>query len=155
MEKKFRRSYDECIKIRNLSTKTSLIFLIFYRADHNLQDLRIKIFPSKRRNLDAPDSVSSVPLPARRKEISLSSLAITTPKSPVKSSSSGRRSKLVPKKTLVQEEYTSPIEEPIKDVEDPPELSSEPLCRNTQTKRQVKEAMQWLFMLVMLLNILV
>ncbi|KDO53911.1 hypothetical protein CISIN_1g017653mg [Citrus sinensis] len=110
------------------------------RADHNLQDLRIKIFPSKRRNLDAPDSVSSVPLPARRKEISLSSLAISTPKSPVKSSSSGRRSKPVPKKTLVQEEYTSPIEEPIKDVEDPPELSSEPLCRNTQTKRQILSA---------------
>ncbi|KAI3972858.1 hypothetical protein MKX01_019516 [Papaver californicum] len=45
------------------------------RPDHNLQDLRAKIFPFKRRKVKAPEATPpTIPLPVRRKERSLSSL---------------------------------------------------------------------------------
>lgn len=116
---------------------------MIYRADHNLQDLRFKIFPSKRQNSNAPEAVSSVPLPARRKERSLSSLVVTTPKLPAKSSPSGRRSKPGPRKTLTLDESAFSLEKPVKDVENPQETlsSQETISKTTQNKRQVKEAM--------------
>lgn len=49
------------------------------RPDNNLQDVRTKIFPLKRRKMKAPESVPLISAPARRKERSLSSLVINTP----------------------------------------------------------------------------
>ncbi|XP_042392706.1 E3 ubiquitin protein ligase DRIP2-like isoform X1 [Zingiber officinale] len=63
------------------------------RADHNLQDLRAKIFPLKKLKNGACDSISSITLPVRRKEISLSSLVVNTPKVTTQTGSTGRRKK--------------------------------------------------------------
>jgi len=49
------------------------------RPDNNLQDVRTKIFPLKRRKMKAPENVPLISAPARRKERSLSSLVINTP----------------------------------------------------------------------------
>ncbi|KAL5852876.1 hypothetical protein ACOSQ3_007994 [Xanthoceras sorbifolium] len=87
------------------------------RADNNLKDIRLKIFPSKRHNSNAPEAVSSVLLPPRRKERSLSSLVISTPKSHAKFSLTGRRLKPGPRKNPAVQESTFPVEEPVKDVE--------------------------------------
>ncbi|CAI0448988.1 unnamed protein product [Linum tenue] len=69
------------------------------RPDHNLQDLRSKMFPSKRRKVHpTTEVVTSVALPAKRKERSLSSLVVSAPKVPVQTNSTGRRSKAGPRK---------------------------------------------------------
>ncbi|KAG6537867.1 E3 ubiquitin protein ligase DRIP2-like [Zingiber officinale] len=65
------------------------------RADHNLQDLRAKIFPIKKPKVGASDSAPSVTLPVRRKEISLSSLVVNTPRVTIQTGPSGRRKKTV------------------------------------------------------------
>ncbi|KAJ4851534.1 hypothetical protein Tsubulata_042886 [Turnera subulata] len=62
------------------------------RPDHNLQDVRAKIFPFKRRKVEAPEVAPSVTIPARRKERSLSSLVVSTPKVSTQSTT-GRRTK--------------------------------------------------------------
>ncbi|XVF57224.1 hypothetical protein PTKIN_Ptkin06aG0187300 [Pterospermum kingtungense] len=53
------------------------------RPDHNLQDIRAKIF--KRRKTKAPEAIPSVSPPAKRKERSLSSLMGSTLKVPMQS----------------------------------------------------------------------
>ncbi|KAJ8759443.1 hypothetical protein K2173_006976 [Erythroxylum novogranatense] len=63
------------------------------RPDHNLQDITAKIFPYKRRKVRAPDVMSSIVLPAKRKERSLSSLVVSAPKVPIQTGMTGRRSK--------------------------------------------------------------
>lgn len=70
------------------------------RPDHNLEDLRAKIFPYKRRKLDPAEDVSSFALPARRKEKSLSSLVVNTPRVSPKTALTGRRSKATARKPL-------------------------------------------------------
>ncbi|CAK7327181.1 unnamed protein product [Dovyalis caffra] len=130
------------------------------RADHSLQDLRAKIFPSKRKKAKEPDTVSSVPedvqsvpeaVPAvpeampvpedesvpligRRKERSLSSLVVSTPKISVKSVLTGKRSKSIARKR----ESPVPIEEQVKKVDNYYESLSSPetLTKLAQTKRQ-------------------
>ncbi|KAM0951785.1 putative transcription factor C2H2 family [Dioscorea sansibarensis] len=62
-------------------------------ADHNLQDLRAKIFPYKRVKVEAPEVLSSVSIPVKRKERSLSSLVVTTPRVGNQSGLTGRRTK--------------------------------------------------------------
>ncbi|CAN1765846.1 E3 ubiquitin protein ligase DRIP2 [Linum perenne] len=57
------------------------------RPDHNLQDIRAKIFPFKRRKVEPSEVISSVALPAKRKERSLSALVISTPKIPTQTGS--------------------------------------------------------------------
>ncbi|CAN1132025.1 E3 ubiquitin protein ligase DRIP2 [Linum perenne] len=57
------------------------------RLDHNLQDIRAKIFPFKRRKVEPSEVISSVALPAKRKERSLSALVISTPKIPTQTGS--------------------------------------------------------------------
>ncbi|OMO95601.1 Zinc finger, RING-type [Corchorus olitorius] len=71
------------------------------RADNNWQDIRTKIFPSKRKQSNEPESTFLVALPAaRRREKSLSSLGVTTPEEvSAKSYLTGRRSKLTARKT--------------------------------------------------------
>ncbi|KAK7277577.1 hypothetical protein RJT34_22592 [Clitoria ternatea] len=63
------------------------------RPDHSLQDLRNKIFPLKRRKVKPPAAVPPVLLPARRKERSLSSLVVSTPRVSTQSTMTGRRTK--------------------------------------------------------------
>ncbi|CAL1356990.1 unnamed protein product [Linum trigynum] len=114
------------------------------RADHNLQDVRSKIFPFKRRKIVAPDHVAPeefpdvtsdvsplVPLPVRRKERSLSSLVVSSPKVSTQNTTTGRRTKLAPRKSSSATRSCSlpldhkPIEKDDDDnVEDFPESSS-------------------------------
>ncbi|XP_072989982.1 E3 ubiquitin protein ligase DRIP2-like [Typha latifolia] len=61
------------------------------RPDHNLQDIRVKIFPLKRRKLNP--EIPSIILPVRRKERSLSSLVVSTPRVATQSGLTGRRTK--------------------------------------------------------------
>ncbi|KAG6527106.1 hypothetical protein ZIOFF_009199 [Zingiber officinale] len=68
------------------------------RADHNLQDLRAKIFPLKKPKNGACDSAPSIILPVRRKEISLSSL-VNSPRVTAQTGPTGRRKKSVGNKT--------------------------------------------------------
>ncbi|KAJ9180087.1 hypothetical protein P3X46_008372 [Hevea brasiliensis] len=63
------------------------------RPDHNMQDIRAKIFPFKRRKNNASEVMPSIALPAKRKERSLSSLVVSTPKVPMQIGLTGRRSK--------------------------------------------------------------
>ncbi|WOL15259.1 hypothetical protein Cni_G24040 [Canna indica] len=65
------------------------------RPDHNLQDLRAKIFPFKRRKVEALENFPLVTLPARRKERSLSSLVVNTPRVAAQTSLTGRRTRAV------------------------------------------------------------
>lgn len=101
------------------------------RPDHNLQDVRSKIFPYKRRKVEAPEVVESVTLPViRRKERSLSSLVVSTPKVSTQTTTTGRRTKPFPRKAAALRGSGFSIEKPIKKehdrAEDSPESSSSP-----------------------------
>ncbi|WJX80251.1 RING-type E3 ubiquitin transferase [Trifolium repens] len=63
------------------------------RPDHNLQDIRTKIFPFKHKKVQAEEVVPSTPLPAKRKERSLSSLVVSAPKVSTHTSFTGKRTK--------------------------------------------------------------
>ncbi|MED6202711.1 hypothetical protein PIB30_108265, partial [Stylosanthes scabra] len=63
------------------------------RPDHNLQDIRAKIFPFRRRKIEAPEVVTSITLPAKRKERSLSSLVVNAPKVSNQNGFTGKRTK--------------------------------------------------------------
>ncbi|XP_078442466.1 DREB2A-interacting protein 2 [Wolffia australiana] len=79
------------------------------RPDHNLQDVRAKIFPLKRRKICAPEASPSVTLPIRRKERSLSSLVVnSTPRAATQSPSTGRRSKASSRRTEETNEEKPP-----------------------------------------------
>ncbi|KAL6843565.1 hypothetical protein ACP4OV_026627 [Aristida adscensionis] len=60
------------------------------RPDHSLQDIRNKVFPLKRRRIDSPKA-PTVTLPAKRKQRSLSSLVVDTPKVATRTSLTGKR----------------------------------------------------------------
>lgn len=70
------------------------MFLIL-RPDHNLQDIRSKIFPLKRRKINAPEALPSmaIPPPVKRKERSLSSLGFIAPKVSTQIGTTGKRTK--------------------------------------------------------------
>ncbi|KFK23229.1 hypothetical protein AALP_AAs64694U000600 [Arabis alpina] len=70
------------------------------RPDHILQDLRAKIFPLKRRKERALEVVSSITLPARRKERSISSLVVNTPRVSAQAGTTGKRTKAVMRKDV-------------------------------------------------------
>ncbi|KAI3773042.1 hypothetical protein L6452_04239 [Arctium lappa] len=86
----------ECCPICNIDL--GCVPLEKLRPDHNLQDVRAKIFPSKRRRVKAPEVVPSVTLPLRRKERSLSSLVVSTPRVSTQTTMTGKRSKATPRK---------------------------------------------------------
>ncbi|KAM7521667.1 hypothetical protein LguiA_011569 [Lonicera macranthoides] len=112
------------------------------RPDHNIQDVRAKIFPFKRRKVKAPEIVMpSVTLPVRRKERSLSSLVVNTPRVLTQSTLTGRRSKATARKALRSSSFS--IEKHIKREEDSIEedhqessSSRETLTKFTQNIRQ-------------------
>ncbi|XP_065853342.1 E3 ubiquitin protein ligase DRIP2-like [Euphorbia lathyris] len=110
------------------------------RADHNLQDIRAKIFPFKRRKIQAPEVMPSITLPAKRKERSLSSLVVSTPKMPMQTGLTGRRSKAGARKAAALRcnfslEETNKKED---SAEDHPMSSSSPESpnRSSPNKRQ-------------------
>lgn len=49
------------------------------RPDHNLEDVRAKIFPYKKRKANGSETLPSISLPVRRNERSPSSLVVNTP----------------------------------------------------------------------------
>lgn len=118
------------------------------RPDHNLQDLRAKIFPLKRKKVKAPEIVS---LPVKRKERSISSLVVSIPKVSAQTGTTGKRSKAVTrkelrgngslaKKTVKKEESSG---------DDLPESTSSPdTHKSTQNKRQVKKVITYFLVLV-------
>ncbi|XP_074311444.1 E3 ubiquitin protein ligase DRIP2-like isoform X1 [Silene latifolia] len=63
------------------------------RPDHNLQDIRSKIFPLKRRKVEAPEITPASLPPAKRKERSLSSLVVSAPTVSVQGGVTGRRTR--------------------------------------------------------------
>ncbi|KAL8513724.1 hypothetical protein ACS0TY_013001 [Phlomoides rotata] len=108
------------------------------RPDHNLQDILGKLFPPKKRiKVKAPENVPVIALPAKRKERSLSSLVISTPKVSTQTGMTGRRSKSTARKASRGSSFT--IEKPVKQsVEDQPESSGSPdsLNKFTQNMKQ-------------------
>jgi E3 ubiquitin-protein ligase DRIP len=146
--------------------------MLINRADHSWQDLRAKIFLSNRKKAKEPETVSlvpedvpsvpetapavpesmpvqeadhSVPLIGRRKERSLSSLVVSTPKKSVKSFLTGKRSKPIARKR----ESPVLIKELVKKVDDYYESLSSPetLSKIAQTKRQVEVVKLQVFLL--------
>ncbi|XWS58355.1 hypothetical protein CRYUN_Cryun08bG0027100 [Craigia yunnanensis] len=112
------------------------------RPDHNLQDVRAKIFPFKRRKIRAPEVMPSTSPPTKRKERSLSSLVVSTPKVPMQSGLTGRRTKATARKRVAAFRGCSfSVEEPLKKedfAEAHPSGSSSPdsLNKISQSKRQ-------------------
>ncbi|XVF31099.1 hypothetical protein REPUB_Repub16aG0116500 [Reevesia pubescens] len=112
------------------------------RPDHNLHDIRAKIFPFKRRKVRAPEVMPSTLPPAKRKERSLSSLVVSTPKVPIQSGLTGRRTKATARKRVAAFRGCSfSAEEPLKKedfAEDNPSGSCSPdsLNKISQSKRQ-------------------
>ncbi|RYR38836.1 hypothetical protein Ahy_A09g044068 [Arachis hypogaea] len=84
------------------------------RADHNLQDIRAKIFPYKKRKtkIKEPEVFPSVSPPAKRKERSLSSLV--APKVSAQTGLTGKRTKTVSRKAAALRGCSFILEESIK-----------------------------------------
>ncbi|KAG8062540.1 hypothetical protein GUJ93_ZPchr0003g17102 [Zizania palustris] len=62
------------------------------RPDHNIQDIRNKVFPLKMRKVNAPKP-PTVTMPVKRKQRSLSSLVVDTPRVAIQTGLTGRRTK--------------------------------------------------------------
>ncbi|KAK4560263.1 hypothetical protein RGQ29_009157 [Quercus rubra] len=122
----------ECCPICN--TDLGCVPLEKLRPDHSLQDVRAKIFPSKRRKVNAPEVVPSTTLPARRKERSLSSLVVNTPRVSTQVTMTGRRSRAVARKAAALQGSRFSIEKLVKkeedSVRDHPDSSSSPETSN-------------------------
>ncbi|XP_038890117.1 E3 ubiquitin protein ligase DRIP2-like isoform X1 [Benincasa hispida] len=113
------------------------------RPDHNLQDIRAKIFPLKRRKINAPEISPLASLPVKRKERSLSSLVVNTPKVSMQSGGlTGRRSKNVGRKAAALRGCSFGSEEPLKKEEDsgedhtPSSSSSDYMNKSVWHRRQ-------------------
>lgn len=108
--------------------------MIIFRPDHNLQDIRAKIFPLRRRKIKAPQAIPSIPLPAKRKERSLSSLVISAPKVPMQTGFTGKRTKTGTRKAAALRGCSFAVHESIKKeevyTEDNPVSSSSPDLSN-------------------------
>nr|GMD61014.1 E3 ubiquitin protein ligase DRIP2-like [Ipomoea batatas] len=136
--KKLSDEESECCPICNIDL--GCVPLEKLRPDHNLQDVRAKVFPYKRQKVKAPEVVPSVTLPVRRKERSLSSLVVSTPRVSAQSGMTGRRSKSIARKPLRGSTFS--IEKLINkeegSAEDQPENSTSPetLDKFTQNVRQ-------------------
>ncbi|KAH7652303.1 Locus-specific chromosome binding proteins protein [Dioscorea alata] len=110
------------------------------RPDHSLQDIRAKIFPPKGKKVTAPEVTPSVPSPVRRKERSISSLVVNTPRIAAQSALTGKRTKAVGRRAANLSAPSPPINEcAIKDNDDDlmEDLSSpETLSKIIQNKKQ-------------------
>ncbi|KAF8047607.1 hypothetical protein N665_2930s0001 [Sinapis alba] len=114
------------------------------RPDHILQDLRAKIFPLKRKRERALEVLSSVTLPARRKERSISSLVVSTPRVSAQTGTTGKRSKSLMRKDVCGNgsfaKRTVKKEEEFGDDHTESASSPETLQIFTQNKRQLKKS---------------
>lgn len=112
------------------------------RPDHNLQDVRAKVFPFKRRKVIASENMTSISLPVRRKERSLSSLVVSAPRVSTQNGMTGRRSKSFTRKAVASRGCGFPNDQSIKkeeaSMEGFPESSSsrETLSKLSHPKRQ-------------------
>ncbi|GLT42372.1 hypothetical protein SLA2020_164210 [Shorea laevis] len=129
----------ECCPICNIDL--GCVPLEKLRPDHNLQDLRAKIFPLKNRKMKASEAAPPVTLPARRKERSLSQLVVNAPKvSP--QTMTGRRTKAATRKGAALRGSSFSVEKSVKKEEestdDHQESASSPETLNkfTLNKRQ-------------------
>lgn len=128
-----------------LYLKCMIGYMIICRPDHNLQDVRAKIFPLKRRKVTAQEVMPSVSVPVRRKERSLSSLVVSTPRVSTQTGLTGRRTKSVARRTVASRGSCFSVDEPVKKdqdtVEEHPQRSSstETLNKTGQNRRQVKK----------------
>ena len=110
-----------------------------------MQDIRAKIFPFRRRKIKSPDVAPSISLPVKRKERSLSSLVVSTPKVSMQTELTGRRTKSFARKSAPGRGSSFFIEEPIKKeevlTEEHTKSSSSPqtLDKISEDKKQVKE----------------
>lgn len=119
--------------LKMLHAKLQPWFLII-RPDHSKQDVRSKIFPIKGKKVKEPEVVAaSVPLPAKRKERSLSSLVVNTPRVSAQTTMTGRRTKPTRKASSMRSSSFS-IEKTVKKEEeildDCPESSNSPETSN-------------------------
>ncbi|XXG43577.1 hypothetical protein AAC387_Pa01g3572 [Persea americana] len=115
------------------------------RADHNLQDVMAKVFPSKRGKVETPAVLPSVSLPVRRKERSLSSLVINTPRVSSQTGLTGRRTKTVARRSLRGPSFS--LKKPIKKEDDTTEdhldsSSSRETLNKIVQKRQLSSSAQ-------------
>ncbi|XP_071721739.1 E3 ubiquitin protein ligase DRIP2-like [Rutidosis leptorrhynchoides] len=96
INKKFTDEELECCPICNIDL--GCVPHEKLRPDHSLQDVRRRIFPSKRRRGKSPEAVPPVTIPLRRKERSLSSLVVSTPRVSPQTTLTGKRSKFPARK---------------------------------------------------------
>lgn len=97
-----------------INNHVHVFLLIICRPDHNLQDIRAKIFPFKGRRVKAPEVVPSIALPAKRKERSLSSLVVSAPKVSTQTGFTGKRTKTGTRKAAALRGCNFILEESIK-----------------------------------------
>ncbi|KAL9235116.1 hypothetical protein vseg_009909 [Gypsophila vaccaria] len=80
------------------------------RPDNNLQDIRAKIFPYKRRKVEAIEIASTISPPTKRKKRSLSSLVVSSPRVSVQGGVTARRTRAGARKSSATR-GTSPANE--------------------------------------------
>ncbi|KAF8692207.1 hypothetical protein HU200_039810 [Digitaria exilis] len=111
-------------------------------ADHNIQDVRSKVFPFKRKKINAEEAGSPVTLPIKRKERSISSLVVNTPRI-TPAGSTGRRTRAVTRKAAALRGLGPIIADPLKKDNDNSNKQSDnssllgSLSKVPQTRRQV------------------
>ncbi|XP_062150066.1 E3 ubiquitin protein ligase DRIP2-like [Alnus glutinosa] len=108
------------------------------RADHNVQDLKAKLFPTGRKKIKSPEAVPSVPLPGKRKERSLSSLGFSATRLSAPPGLIGKRIKSAARKFLVLQESTLFVDDPFNREEDDKEVED---CVNSSNAESSKQHM--------------
>ncbi|XP_076946123.1 E3 ubiquitin protein ligase DRIP2-like isoform X2 [Bidens hawaiensis] len=128
----------ECCPICNIDL--GCVPLEKLRPDHNLQDVRGKIFPSKRKRVKAPEVVPSITLSLRRKERSLSSLVVCTPRVSPQTALTGKRSKGPPRKKPRGSSFSAKKDDDSMDDRQDSSSSHETSNKFTQNLRQKSSA---------------
>ncbi|KAJ1266227.1 hypothetical protein BS78_08G135200 [Paspalum vaginatum] len=113
------------------------------RADHNIQDVRSKVFPFKRKKVNAEETESPVTLPVKQqKQRSISSLVVNTPRI-TPAGSTGRRTRAVTRKAAALRGLGPIIADPLKKDSDNSNKQTDnsslldSLSKVPQTRRQV------------------
>jgi E3 ubiquitin-protein ligase DRIP len=99
--------------------------LLVWRPDNNIQDIRNKLFPIKREKVA---SLKGPILPAKRKQRSLSSLVVETPRVDVKAGLKGKRTKATRRRTSYA---TSPDKNETMKVSPKPESQDQTIEKHT------------------------